>query len=221
MKKLYIIIAGTFTFLASNVTAQDGGASVGLRFMPTISSLNVQSSDGIAQADFTVGYGFGGYVGGYFNKHIGLQLEFQYNALSQKYKDHELDRRIHVDYINIPLLFSLNSNRDAAVNLNLVAGPQLGINVGSRVETSTEGDMTQVRGVLAVKQGDFGIAYGVGIDIGLIPGGFLRLDLGFRGVQGLVDISDNSKTIETNEYYILQKSRMQSYSAYAGLQLKF
>lgn len=221
MRKLFLIVAGAFTFLSSNVTAQDGGGTIGARFMPTISSLNVKNSDGVTYAEFTAGYGFGVYAGAFFNPHMGVQLEVQYNRLSQKYRDMDLDRRLHVDYVNIPLLFSLNTNRDAGVNFKVEAGPQFGINVGSRIDTKTEGDQTHVRGVLAVKQGDFGVAYGAGVDFGLIPGGNLRLDLGFRGVQGLIDISDDSKTIETSEYYILEKSRMQTYSLYAGLAFKF
>lgn len=191
---------------------------IGLRFMPSVSSFELQSSDGVAKADFTLGYGFGGLIGVNFNKHIGVQLEVQYNRLTQKYQDQNLDRRVNVDYVNIPLLFSLNTNRMAPVNLNFVLGPQIGINVGAQLRTTgTSEDGTDFTAILAVKDNDFGFAYGIGVDLGLGEAKTTRLDFGFRGVQGLIDVSDDSRTTETNSYYILEKSYIKTYSIYAGL----
>lgn len=191
---------------------------IGLRFMPTVSSFDVHSSDGVTQADFTMGYGIGGLVGVNFNKNIGAQLEVQYNRLTQKYKDRDLDRRVDIDYVNIPLLFSLNTNRMAPVNLNLVLGPQIGINVGAKLKTTGSSDEgTDFTAILAVKDNDFGFAYGIGVDFGLGEAKTTRLDLGFRGVQGLIDISDKSRTQETDSYYILEKSFIKTYAIYAGL----
>jgi len=191
---------------------------LGIRFMPTTSDIKVQNADGNnVEADVVLSYGYGGLLGYNFTKHMGLQLEVLYSTLSQKYADHTLDREIDINYVNIPLLFSLNVNRTNAVNLNVVLGPQLGVNVGSKVTTSgTANGNTNTKAVLAVKENDFGIAYGAGIDFGLNAARTIRFDIGFRGVTGLVDISDRSKTLETDSYYILQKKRTQTYSGYIG-----
>lgn len=191
---------------------------LGIRFMPTTSDIKVQNADGNnVEADVVLSYGYGGLLGYNFTKHMGLQLEVLYSTLSQKYADHTLDREIDINYVNIPLLFSLNVNRTNAVNLNVVVGPQLGVNVGSKVTTSgTANGNTNTKAVLAVKENDFGIAYGAGIDFGLNAARTIRFDIGFRGVTGLVDISDRSKTLETDSYYILQKKRTQTYSGYIG-----
>lgn len=191
---------------------------MGIRFMPTTSDIKVQNSDGnIVDGEIVLSYGYGGLLGYNFTKHVGVQLEVLYNTLSQKYADHTLDREIDINYINVPLLLSLNVNRTNAFNINLAVGPQLGVNVGSSVTTrGTANGNTNTKAVLAVKENDFGIAYGGGIDFGLNAARTIRLDLGFRGVTGLVDISDRSKTLETDSYYILQKKRTQTYSGYIG-----
>lgn len=228
MKNLLNIAVGALVFVGGTTYAQETTTAVassdfarviiGARFMPSLSSFKVQSSDGVTQANFTAGYGFGGFFGLNFNNHVGAQLEFQYNKINQKYVDRGLDRRVNVDYVNIPLLLSLNTNRMSRVNLNFVVGPQFGINVGASLKTTgTSEDGQDFQAILAVKDNDFGIAYGLGVDFGLNQSKTLRLDLGFRGVQGLVDISDRSGTTETDQYYILQKSYIRTYALYAGL----
>lgn len=191
---------------------------LGIRFMPTTSNIKVQNSDGNSvDGEIVLSYGYGGLLGYNFTKHLGVQLEVLYSTLSQKYADHTLDRQIDINYVNVPLLLSLNVNRTNAFNLNVVVGPQLGVNVGSSVSTKgTANGNANTKAVLAVKENDFGIAYGGGVDFGLNAARTIRLDLGFRGVNGLVDVSDRSKTLETDSYYILQKKRTQTYSGYIG-----
>jgi len=191
---------------------------LGIRFMPTTSNIKVQNSDGNSvDGDIVLSYGYGGLLGFNFTKHLGLQLEVLYNTLSQKYADHTLDREIDINYVNVPLLLSLNVNRTNAFNINLAIGPQLGVNVGSSVTTrgSINGN-TNRKAVLAVKENDFGIAYGGGVDFGLNEARTIRFDIGFRGVNGLIDVSDRSEKLETGSYYILQKKRTQTYSGYIG-----
>jgi hypothetical protein len=191
---------------------------LGIRFMPTTSNIKVQNSDGNSvDGDIVLSYGYGGLLGFNFTKHVGLQLEVLYNTLSQKYADHTLDREIDINYINVPLLLSLNVNRTNAFNINLAVGPQLGVNVGSSVTTrGTANGNTNTKAVLAVKENDFGIAYGAGVDFGLNAARTIRFDIGFRGVNGLVDVSDRSEKLETGSYYILQKKRTQTYAGYIG-----
>lgn len=195
----------------------------GIRFMPTISKIKVQDSDGnTVNGEAVVSLGYGGLLGFNFNKHVGIQAEVIYSTLSQKYKDHTLDRQIDITYVNIPLLLSLNTNRINVVNLNLVVGPQLGINVGSSVTTSgAPNGNANTEAVLAVKKTDFGVAYGAGLDFALNKARTIRLDIGARGVLGLLDVSDRSGTMETNSYYILQKDQTEAYSGYIGFLLLF
>jgi hypothetical protein len=135
--KTYLIIILTFVFCVNNsIQAQETPAKAetvsnnpklqkgvfGIRFMPTVSSIKVQNSDGTLTADFVTGYGYGGLIGINFNKNFGLQAELIYNRISQKHTDRNLERRIDLSYINIPILLSLNTDKTAAVNGNLVVG---------------------------------------------------------------------------------------------------
>ena len=195
---------------------------VGLRFMPGFSSFKVRSADGVTSAKLALGYGFGLMTAYNFNEHIALQLEILYNTISQKYRDRSIDRRVFLNYINVPLLFSLNSDKTNNVNWNFVIGPQFGWNVGAKTDASGgESTTDTLQAVLAVRKADVGLAYGAGVDFALNDDKSLWLDLGFRGVFGILDISDKSKTTTTNQYYILDRANVKTYAAYVGIKYAF
>ncbi len=212
----------------SNAAQQESSAGssdlasfyIGARFMPVFTDFEVKTvSDDVAQTSFVVGYGAGGYIGVNLSKNIGLQGEVLYNALSQKYTDNSIEHQIDLTYLNIPLLLVFNTDVTKPVNFNICAGPQLGINLGSDIKTEGSGGVDTVTAVLAVKKGDIGFAYGAGLDFNIAEN--LTFGLGFRGVYGLVDISDNSQTKTTEQYYILDRTHIKTYAAYAGIALKF
>lgn len=251
MKKLILILATSFvlpnvygqttttttttttdpaTAPATEAAAENGSPKpefkkgyVGVRALATFTSIRIKNIDNSTIAtDFIVGYGGGAVVGMNFTKNIGLQAEVLYTMLAQKYKDNNnIERSLKVNYVNIPLLFTLNTDVSRVVNLNVCAGPQLGINTGSslKAESSNSENPDTVHAVLSVKAGDVGFAYGIGVDFMLAPS--LKLSVGYRGVQGLIDVSDKSKSATTNEYYILDRAHVNTYSAYAGLALCF
>ncbi|MGZ3883847.1 MAG: porin family protein [Bacteroidia bacterium] len=195
---------------------------IGASYMPTFSTFDIRNSQGnVVQSDVVMSNGFSGALG-FTGKHVGLQLEVIYNELSQKYRDNNVDRRVDINYVNVPLLLVLNTDKSRIFNVNVAAGPQLGINVGSNVTTTSNGNGTDTyQGVVAVKKGDFGFAYGAGIEVALDPKRCLRLGLGFRGVVGLVDVSDKSYTRTTNQYMIIDRTHIETYSGYAGLSFLF
>lgn len=195
---------------------------LGARFMPTYSSFDVRSyNNDVVEGTLTYGLGWGGLIAINYDEHIGFQGEVIYQELSQKFRDRELDYIVRLNYVNIPLLLSLNTGKGNAVNLNLSGGPQVGINVGSEVEVSDVKGTDTLNAILAVKQGDFGFAYGAGFEFGLGKSRNVHLDIGFRGVFGLVDISDKSKSTTTEDYYILDRAHVQTYAGYVGLTLAF
>ena len=195
------------------------GAKIGFRFLPTFTSIKINTPDDeTLKGKFTMGYGFEGLVGLYVSDHVGFQGEVMYNTLSQKYSKADFGGTIKLNYVNIPLLLSLNTGIQKPVNLSFVAGPQIGLNVGSKVEQT--GDNTY-EALLRVRDSDIGLAYGVGLDFGLNEEKTTRLGIGFRGVVGLVDISDNSGTTQTDSYYILKKTNLNTYSGYIGLSFLF
>jgi hypothetical protein len=192
----------------------------GIRYMPTFTSLALNTYNGqTIQGEATISHGYGVMLAFNFSKHVGIQAEASYNAISQKYKDQNLDREVNINYINIPVLLSLNTDKTKPVNFNVVLGPQFGINAGSSFNTSGNGNTDTLHAVLAVKQSDIGFAYGAGFEFALNKPRTFRLDLGFRGVYGLVNI-DESNT-NGNTYNILVHASRKTYGGYAGLAFLF
>jgi opacity protein-like surface antigen len=192
----------------------------GIRAMPTVSNFEIHNaSGGVIKGEAKVGFGAGAFLGFNFTDHIGLQVEAIYNTYSQKYTEADNDYRVDLKYVNIPLLLSYNTNKLEAVNLNIVAGPQIGISVGSDIFNGNNDPNNDA--VLDVKNGDLGFAYGAGLDFGLNEAKTVRLGLGFRGVLGLFDISDNSQSIATENYYVLERTNVKTYSAYLGFSIMF
>lgn len=220
----HITLVALLTSLAGGLSAQlsDHIGEIGVRFMPTFSSFDTQTSgDGLIEGEFVVGPGFGAFIGFGITDHVGIQGEFIYTTLAQKYEDESLERKIKISYVNIPLLLSINTGKSEAVNFNVVVGPQIGFNVGSSIETEGNSETDTLTAVLAVKKSDLGLAYGAGLDFGLNEARTLRLGIGFRGVYGLLDISDRSNNITTDSYYVLDRTKIKTYSGYIGLSVLF
>lgn len=196
--------------------------ALGVRFMPTFSTFDIKtSSGGTVSGTISLGFGVGAQLAVGITKHIGVQGEFIYSSLAQKNTEQNVERKIKLKYVNIPLLIAFNTGRSKMINLNVVAGPQIGVSVGSSLRTSGGNNSDTLQAVLAVRKGDLGFAYGVGLDFGLNPARTVRLDVGFRGVLGLFDISDHSGTLSTDSYYILDRSHVRANSAYIGLSFLF
>lgn len=216
-------VSVTALLLVSAMKTEAQMGEAGFRFMPTVSSFEMNtSSGGTVSGGGTFGYGFGIFGGYNFTEHLGIQAEIQYLAISQKYTESDVVREINLRYFNIPLLLSLNTGKHKPVNFNFVAGPQLGISAGSDIHVSGGGAGSETtHATLSVKTTDIGFAYGAGVDFGLNESQNFRLGIGFRGVYGLLDISDNSQTLSDNAYYVLDKSHVKTYSGYIGLSWLF
>lgn len=219
-----------------DMPANHGGVPcfyLGARALGSVTNFKINTVENnnvaVAKTKATLGYGFGGYAGTNFSKHIALQLEVMYNTLSQKYVDKALNRRIDVSYLNIPLMLVLNTNITKPVNLNITAGPQVGINTGAKITGNSTGNTEVVNSKFAVKATDFGIAYGAGLDFRIVHA--LTIGLGYRGITGLIDISDKNSTATytstqngvttTNTVVVLDKSKVTSHGAYVGVRLNF
>ncbi len=226
MKKLtrnfYAHATLTLLFMACIMPAIAQKGVVGFRFMPTVSAVEIKTSTGNSvSAEGKLGFGIGGFLGYGFNDYIGVQAEVIYSSLSQKYTEQDREQEINLKYLNIPLLLSLNSGKSKLVNFNLVGGPQIGLSVGSKLTFTDNGTSAEPDPVLSVKKGDLGFAYGAGVDFGINADRTWRLGLGYRGVSGLFDISENSKTLSTENYYLLDKSKVQTHAGYLGISFLF
>jgi opacity protein-like surface antigen len=233
MKKIILVLGAVYLSLGIKAGAQNTDQNtkprpdfhimeLGIRLMPTLSAFDMQTSNGgTIKGEVTLGWGIGTLLAFNFTNHIGIQGEVIYNSLSQKYKDQDLDREINVRYINVPVLLSLNTGKSRPVNLNAVVGPQFGFNIGSSIKGSGGSGSDTLTAVLATKKSDFGFAYGAGLEFALNEDRNVRMDLGFRGVYGFVNISDTNQTSNDGGVFILDRANVRTYSAYLGITLLF
>ncbi len=192
----------------------------GIRYMPTFSSLNFRNYNGeVVQGSGSMSNGFGIMLGLNLDKHVGFQGEINYYMVSQTYKDRDLNREVHISYLDIPLLLSLNIDKTKPVNLNFVVGTQFGLNVGSNIKT-TGGDNTDtLQAVVAVRQGDIGFAYGAGLEFALNKNHTCRLDVGYRGFYGILDM--NAKSTGSDSFNVIIKTSRKTNGAYIGITFLF
>jgi hypothetical protein len=192
----------------------------GVRYMPTFTSLEVQNVNGDrVQGSTTISHGFGIVLAHNFSSYTGVQAEINYDQIAQKYKDQGLDRKVTINYINVPLLLAINTDKTLPIFFGVVVGPQFGVNLGSKISGKSSSTTDTLHAELAVKQGDVGLAYGAGFGIALNPKRTVRLDLGFRGVYGFVDI--RGTTTSENSYNVLVKGSRKSYGGYIGITFLF
>jgi hypothetical protein len=192
----------------------------GIRYMPTFTAMDFKTYDGgVVQASATMSNGFGVMMAFNLSSHVGLQGEINYYEANQSYVDRSINYEVKIQYLNVPLLLSLNTDKSMPVNLNFVAGPQFGFNVGSSVNSSGSEGSDTLNIVAAVKPADIGFAYGAGLEFALNSGHSIRLDVGYRGFYGLVDM--NSTSTGSDSYNIIVSTSRKTNGGYLGLTFLF
>jgi len=191
-------------------------AAFGVRVMPTFSNFNLKTNKGgTVKGEANLGFGAGILLGVNFNQNVSINGELMYSIYSQRYTEKNLDRKITLRYINIPLMLSLNTGITKPVNFNITGGPQIGISAGSTF-TTKGGDGTETYNAVVIRKGDLGFAYGAGLDFALNVPKTVRFALGFRGVLGLIDISADNNNLINDDYYVFDRVRLKTYSIYFG-----
>lgn len=192
----------------------------GVRYMPTFTKLDVRNSLGeVIPGSVSIRQGMGLMLGFNFNKNFGIMAELDYSTISQRYKDQELDREVNIRYVNIPIMFAINTSKSSQFNLNIVAGPNFGINAGSEVNTSGSGSADTLTAVVVLKRGSVGFAYGAGLEFAMNKSNSLRFDIGIRGFYSFVDIT--VKDFTSDRFNAVAKVPKNVIGAYAGITVQF
>src|SRR5688572_6247335 len=192
------------------------GFHIGGVAQATFTDVKIDGANGKVNTSYVVGYGGGAFIGYFFTRNVEVRAEALYSSLAQELKDdNDVKRKLELSYVNFPLLLALHTGYDKPVSFNITFGPQIGINTGSKLDGSGSEGIDTVQASINVKPADLGIAYGAGLDFGFGPEKLVHLNVGFRGVYGLVDISDESNNTTTNSYYIIDRAHLKTYSGYA------
>lgn len=197
------------------------GVHAGVIGQATFTNVKIKSENSSISTSYVVGYGAGGFLGYFFNPNVEVRVEALYSALAQEITVDGVKNTLNLSYMNFPLLAGLHTSYNKPVSFNVMFGPQIGINTSSSLDVEGNSDIDTVNATINIKPADIGLAYGAGIDFGFGPERLLHLNLGFRGVYGIIDISEDSKNSTTSSYYLLDRSKIKTYSAYAGLSYKF
>lgn len=187
---------------------------IGARVMPVIANMQLQSESGYAikgRAD--AGVGAAGFVGYQFSPLFGIQAEIQVSSFGLKYEEQGVTRKVNLQYVQIPVLLALNTGRNRLVNLNIVAGPQVGVNTGSSLRISGADSNTPVA-ILGVRKGDLGLAYGGGLDVGVNRDRTVRLGVGYRGAMGILNIGKSNASLAPDTFLIANKTRVRTHAIY-------
>ncbi|MBN1926271.1 MAG: PorT family protein [Prolixibacteraceae bacterium] len=192
----------------------------GIRYMPTFSALDLKASNNdIIDGSASISHGFGVMLGANLSTHFGFQGEVNYYQVSQNFRDQDLNNEIEIRYLNIPLLISLNTSKEKRLNFNVVAGPQFGLNVGASIKSTGTDNPENLEAVVAIKKGDIGMAYGAGVEFALNMNHSVRLDLGYRGFYGLVDL--NATNTGEDTYNVIAKASRKTNAVYLGITFLF
>jgi hypothetical protein len=175
MKKTIITVL-SMLFVSSLAFSQglSGGIKAGLNF----ANQNFESSGLSLNPDGRTGFHGGVYLTAMFTEKFGIQPEVYYSMQGSKFSVLGSTFETKVDYVSIPVLFRYN----VTSFLNLHAGPQFGLLL--KAEQSVGSTTDDIKDDL--KSGDFGAAFGVGVDL---PMGF---NTGLRYVQGFSNIDDTA-----------------------------
>lgn len=74
-----------------------------------------------------LGYAYGISAGYNFSNHMGIGTEVTYSTTKQRYLDNSVSFTQKFNYLNIPVLFTYNTNPERKFIFTAKAGPQLGI----------------------------------------------------------------------------------------------
>lgn len=184
MKKLLLSLTLLLALgvVANHATAQNGttfGVRGGLNFA------NLNDTDSDADIDSRTGLMAGVYARIHIpNSPVYLQPEVLYTQKgaesSDLFEDQEATLKIKLDYIEVPVLARFDFITGGSITPHVYFGPYVSFSINSEVEVS-DGESSFAGDIEEdVKDLNFGIVTGAGLDFG-------RLNLGVRYGAGLTD----------------------------------
>ncbi len=225
----WLVFFGSILAIGVQASAQDSVAvpkgefhkgEFGIRYNPTFTILGMRTYNGQNASSIpNVSEGIG--IKGAFNfcNHFGIQGEVSYYQVSQSFTDRNLSNEVKINYVDVPLLFCLSTDKSNEVSFNITAGPQISFTSGTSFKSTGVEISDTLNGVARVKQTDIGIAFGIGAAFSLNKEHTLQMDWGYHGFYGLVDENEGSNPKGT--YNVILNSSRKTYGAYLGLTYLF
>lgn len=209
MKKfLLAIVVITLTFTLVSRSNAQGGLSLGLKAGLNIANASIDPENlygaGVSKGSRT-GFMVGGVAEFGLSPMIFIQVEPMYAQKGTKYEGGGGTATFKLDYLEIPILFKAKFTAGDAVKPYVFAGPNVGINLASKI-TTEGGGITQDTDIKdSLKTVDFGIDFGAGAEFKVAPKiaitGDVRYSLGLANIDN--SSSPGAPSIKPNGFQIL------------------
>jgi len=156
--------------------------------------------DEVEDSKMKMGFCGGGFVSFILGKVVVIQPELLYSQKGAKWEEEFMDETYKMtykfNYVEIPLFIKMIAPVQGTVKPNLFLGPYFGIMIAdARVEAEIDGT-TMEDDLEGVKDTDFGVVFGAGVDFGLGKGKVVfdvRYSLGLTTLddEGEADVKNN------------------------------
>jgi hypothetical protein len=194
-----MLVIGLLCIVVSLVPAQKitGGLKVGM-------NLASNHGDDVEDAKIKLGFCGGGFVAFALGHVAVIQPELLYSQKGAKWEDVFLDETYKVtykfSYLEIPVLIKMIIPVQGKVKPNLFLGPYFGIMITDpRVEIKVDGT-TMEDDLQGVKDTDFGVVLGGGVDFGLKKG---KIVFDARYGLGLTTLGEEDIDAKNNVFSFL------------------
>ncbi|MEO7263612.1 MAG: porin family protein [Ferruginibacter sp.] len=190
--KFYVTAAVAAMMMTSAVSAQH--VNIGIK--GGLNLYNIHNDNG-AEYDMKPGFNAGliGHI--HLAPQLALQPEVVYSAQGAKYSVLNVENKINLGYINVPVLFQYMFNN----GFRLQAGPQVGFLVGAKHEVGSV--KTDIKDNL--KTVDFGL--GAGIGYVHVPSGFgvdARYNVGLSNINESGTVNSKNRGFQLGVFYLFK-----------------
>ncbi len=211
MKKaiLFSVLAVAFSLAATTLKAQQG-FYFSTQAVRQISVMFNKSEVDDPQTDYKSSIRNALSIGGGYNfsRNMGIGTQLLYYTSKQTYVNHGLKYTQEYTCLKVPLLFTYNGNPDNKFIFTAKAGPQLGINLKSRISGA---DNSQLNGSTKGKYKKYTLGAVAGAGVRMHLTNLLFLDTGVR--------FDGTFTNPENKSYAgFQPGRSKTYDLNAGFE---
>lgn len=178
--KFYASVAIAAILMTGTVSAQH--VNVGIKAGLNVYNINNENN---VEYDPKAGFHLGllGHI--HLAKQVALQPEITYSAQGAKFKTGNVETKLNLGYINVPVLLQYMFDN----GFRLQAGPQVGFLINAKSETGNT--KTDIKDNL--KSVDFGLGFGVGY---VKPSTGFGVDLRYN--IGVANINENNAIKSTN-----------------------
>ncbi|HYG01999.1 MAG TPA: porin family protein [Chryseosolibacter sp.] len=182
MKKLLLSAIAICAFSIVSFAQMSIGAKAGFNFA------NVGGD--AENTDMRTSIHLGGYLNFAMSEQLSIQPELLYNSVGAKVSEGDFEATTKLNYLSIPVMVKYSFG-----NINVQAGPQLGLLLGAKEKWEGDGESGEDDVKEFYNGTDFGFNFGLGAEFG-------KLNATLRYSAGLSNIVDTDEDVKVTNNVI-------------------